>query len=703
MKVIIAEKPSVARSIAAIVGATVKKDGYMEGGGYAVTWAFGHLVGLAMPEAYGFTGFRRENLPILPKEFTIIPRQVREGKEYKADSGALKQLKIIKGLFDRADEIIVATDAGREGELIFRFIYNYVECRTSFRRLWISSLTDRAIREGMQALRPGSDYDNLYLSARARSQADWIVGINASQALSISAGSGAWSLGRVQTPTLAMICSRYLENKDFIPQTYFRLKVHTGTDATAFAVLSADKYDSRGVADQTAAIVKAAGELSVTSVVKKEVRQEPPLLYDLTTLQKDANKRHGFSADKTLTIAQGLYESKFISYPRTGSRYISVDVMEEIPHLIATLRAHPKFGGYIDARPDTRPGTRPVNDAKVTDHHALIITEDPARGLSEDQQLVYDMIAGRMLEAFGEGCVKENTAVTLKAGGVHFVAKGSIMLHPGWRNVFGADREETTDEDLTVLPDLTEGDKPAVRDVEVQERQTKPKPMHTEATLLSAMESAGREIENEEEREAMKDAGIGTPATRAAIIETLFSREYIVREKKTLVPTNKGLTVYLAVHDKKIADVAMTGQWEAALAKIGTGDMDAGAFHRSIEVYASQITAELLDMAFARQDNRQSCPCPKCKSGNVVIFNKVAKCQNEACGLTVWRTIAKKELSDTQLISLLTNGKTGIIKGLISGKTGKPFDAAIAFDADYKTVFDFEQKKGKPGSKRKSK
>ncbi|RHO67071.1 type IA DNA topoisomerase [Parabacteroides sp. AF48-14] len=699
MKVIIAEKPSVARSIAAIVGATVKKDGYMEGGGYAVTWAFGHLVGLAMPEAYGFTGFRRENLPILPKEFTLVPRQVREGKEYKADSGALKQLKIIKGLFDRADEIIVATDAGREGELIFRFIYNYVECHTSFRRLWISSLTDRAIREGMQALRPGSDYDNLYLSARARSQADWIVGINASQALSISAGSGAWSLGRVQTPTLAMICSRYLENKDFIPQTYFRLKVHTGKGATAFAVLSADKYDSRGVADQTAAIVKAAGELTVTSVVKKEVRQEPPLLYDLTTLQKDANKRHGFSADKTLTIAQGLYESKFISYPRTGSRYISADVMEEIPHLIATLRAHPKFGGYIDARP----GTRPVNDAKVTDHHALIITEDPARGLSEDQQLVYDMIAGRMLEAFGEGCVKENTAVTLEAGGVHFVAKGSIMLHPGWRNVFGADREETTDEDLTVLPDLTEGDKPAVRDVEVQERQTKPKPLHTEATLLSAMESAGREIENEEEREAMKDAGIGTPATRAAIIETLFSREYIVREKKTLVPTNKGLTVYLAVRDKKIADVAMTGQWEAALAKIGTGDMDAGAFHRSIEVYASQITAELLDMAFARQDNLQSCPCPKCKSGNVVIFNKVAKCQNEACGLTVWRTIAKKELSDTQLISLLTNGKTGIIKGLISGKTGKPFDAAIAFDADYKTVFDFEQKKGKPGSKRKSK
>lgn len=702
MKVIIAEKPSVARDIAAIVGATSKKDGYIEGNGYAVTWAFGHLVGLAMPEAYGFTGFQRENLPILPAEFTLVPRQVREGKEYKADPGALRQLKVIKDLFARTDEIIEATDAGREGELIFRYIYSYVGCRTPFRRLWISSLTDRAIREGLQTLRPGSDYDNLYLSARARSQADWIVGISASQALSISAGSGAWSLGRVQTPTLAMICSRYLENKDFTPQTYFRLKVHTAKDATAFAVLSADKYDNRSVADQTASTVTTAAELTVTSVVRKEVRQEPPLLYDLTALQKDANKRHGFSADKTLTIAQGLYESKFISYPRTGSRYISADVMEEIPHLVATLRAHPKFGRYIDARPDTRLNTRPVNDAKVTDHHALIITEDPARGLSADQQLIYDMIAGRMLEAFGESCTKENTAVTLDAGGVHFVAKGSIMLHPGWREVFGASQEETADEDITVLPDLTEGEKLAVRDTEVQEKQTKPKPLHSEATLLSAMESAGKEVENEEEREAKKEAGIGTPATRAAIIETLFSREYIVREKKALVPTNKGLTVYLAVRDKKIADVAMTGAWEAALAKIGTGDMDAGTFHRSIEVYAAQITSELLDMAFERQDNRQSCPCPKCHNGNVVIYNKVAKCQNEVCGLTVWRTIAKKELSDTQITSLLMNGKTGVIKGFISSKTGKPFEAAVAFDADYKTVFSFEDKKGKPGSKRKS-
>lgn len=551
MKVCIAEKTSVAKSIAAILGASSRKDGYFEGGGYAVTWAFGHLVGLAMPEAYGITGFRRENLPILPKEFLLVPRQIKEGKEYKPDPGVMKQLNIIKDLFSRASEIIVCTDAGREGELIHRYIYNYLGCTVPCRRLWISSLTDRAIREGFQTLRPGSDYDNLFLSAQARSRADYVVGLNASQALSITAGSGVWSLGRVQTPTLAMICSRYMENKDFTPQTYFRLKAHTAKDATAFAALSEGKYDTRSSADEAAVAIRTAGMLRVTSVERKEVRQEPPLLYDLTALQKDANKQHGFSADKTLSIAQALYEAKSISYPRTGSRYISQDVFEEIPHLVATLRSHPLFGRYIDKRFDTTLNNRPVDDTKVTDHHALIITEDPASGLSEEQQIIYNMVAGRMLEAFGERRINENTTVSLDAGGVHFFARGSITLHPGWREVFGANQEETDGEELTVLPDLTEGDTLTLRDLEIQEKQTKPKPLHTEATLLSAMESAGKECENEEEREAMKEGGIGTPATRAAIIETLFAREYIRREKKILVPTNKGLTVYLAVRDKK--------------------------------------------------------------------------------------------------------------------------------------------------------
>lgn len=703
MKVCIAEKPSVAKSIAAILGASSRKDGYFEGGGYAVTWAFGHLVGLAMPESYGITGFKRENLPILPKEFLLVPRQIKEGKEYKPDPGVMKQLNIIKDLFGRASEIIVCTDAGREGELIHRYIYNYLGCTVPCRRLWISSLTDRAIKDGFQTLRPGSDYDNLFLSAQARSRADYVVGLNASQALSITAGSGVWSLGRVQTPTLAMICSRYMENKDFTPQTYFRLKAHTAKDATAFAVLSEGKYDSGPSADEAATAIRESGTLRVTSVERKEVRQEPPLLYDLTALQKDANRQHGFSADKTLSIAQALYEQRVLSYPRTGSRYISADVFEEIPHLIAMLRSHPLFGRYIDSRFDTTLNNRPMDDTKVTDHHALIITEDPAGGLSEEQQIIYNMVAGRMLEAFGERCIKENTTVTLDAGGVHFVARGSITLHPGWREVFGANQEETDGEELTVLPDLTEGDILTLRDFEVQEKQTKPKPLHTEATLLSAMESAGKECENEEEREAMKEGGIGTPATRAAIIETLFAREYIRREKKNILPTNKGLTVYLAVRDKKIADVAMTGSWELALSKIGTGEMDAGTFYRSIEVYASQITSELLDMPFERKDERQSCPCPKCGNGNVVFYPKVAKCNNESCGLTVFRSIAKKELSDSQLTTLLMNGKTGIIKGFVSSKTDSTFDAAVAFDADYKTVFEFASKKGKGGKRGKSK
>lgn len=702
MKIIIAEKPSVAKSIAVVVGANNKKEGYIEGNGYVVTWAFGHLVGLAMPEHYGIEGFKRENLPILPAKFKLLPRQVKEGKEYKNDPSVMKQLKVIKELFSRGDEIIVATDAGREGELIFRYIFEYIGSSLPFRRLWISSLTDRAIRDGFKTLRPGNDYDNLYASAKARSQADWVVGVNSSQALSLSAGYGVWSLGRVQTPTLAIICSRYLENKEFKPQTYFRLRLHTAKDTTAFAALSVDKFDSRTTVEDVTAQIKAVEIVQVTSVERKEIQQEPPLLYDLTTLQKEANSKHSFSADKTLTIAQALYEAKRISYPRTGSRYISADVLEEIPHRIAMLRSHPLFGAYIDSRFDTTLNTRSVDDSKVTDHHALIITEEPAHELSKDEQIIYDMVAGRMLEAFGERCIKENTAVKLDAGGVHFSCKGSVMLVPGWRAVFNVKDEPNDEDDSTVLPTMVEGDNLSVRDCEIQQKQTKPRPLHTESSLLAAMESCAKEVEDEQESEAMKECGIGTPATRAAIIETLFSREYIVREKKSLVPTNKGLVVYMAVKDKKIADVAMTGQWEQALNKIASGEMDAATFYKGIEVYAAQITTELLGMTFERQDNRPSCPCPKCKSGNVVIYQKVAKCQNENCGLTVWRSIAKKELTDGQLTDLLTSGQTAIIKGFVSSKTGSTFEAAVKFDADYKTVFEFPQKKV-GGKKRRSK
>lgn len=694
MKVIIAEKPSVARDIAAIVGASNRKDGYMEGNGYTVTWAFGHLVGLAMPEQYGITGFQRENLPILPQEFILIPRQIKDGKEYKADPGVLKQLKVIKELFSKCERIIVATDAGREGELIFRHIYNYLECNIPFDRLWISSLTDQAIRGGLNNLHLGSDYNNLYLSAKARSQADWVVGLNASQALSISAGSGVWSLGRVQTPTLAMICSRYLENKDFKPQTYFQLKLHTAKGETQFAGISTEKYSTKQDADTILERIGSTESVSILNVESKQVNQEPPLLYDLTTLQKEANSRYSFSAEKTLSVAQSLYEAKLISYPRTGSRYISEDVFSEIPKLIQQLSSYASFGSYATSLSTQTLNNRSVNGKKVTDHHALIITENIPNSISADQCIIYDMIASRMLEAFSGKCTKENTTISMDVAGALFSTRGSVILVQGWRAVLNAPDEESKDEDSAILPSLSIGEVLPIENIDLLEKQTKPRPLHTEASLLSAMETCGKELTDEAEREALKESGIGTPATRANIIETLFSREYIVREKKSLVPTNKGLVVYLAVRDKKIADVSMTGEWESALNKIAIGKMDAETFHRGIEVYASQITAELLESKIEGVNKRVSGLCPKCKIGQVTIYQKVAKCSREDCGLTVFRTIAKKELTDEQIRDLLIKGKTGLIKGFKS-KENKPFDATLAFDTEYKTVFQFANSKKK--------
>ncbi len=640
MKVIIAEKPSVAQQIAAVVGATARKDGYIEGGGYAVTWAFGHLVGPAMPEAYGIEGFKRENLPILPETFVLEPRRVKSGKEYKPDPGAVKQLAVLKELFSRAERIVVATDAGREGELIFRFIYHYLDCKTPFDRLWISSLTERAIREGLAAIRPGSEYDDLYLSARARCEADWIVGINASQALAIAAGRGAWSLGRVQTPTLALVCGRYLENTSFTPQTYFRLKLHTAKDATAFAVLSTPKYDTKATANEACTAVRGSDGVKVTKVERRNATEQPPLLYDLTALQKEANTRHGFSAEKTLGIAQELYEKKLITYPRTGSRYIPQDVFEEIVLLLASLSGHTGFGHQAADLSCGELNRRSVDGKKVTDHHALLITGHTPAGLAADHAKIYDMIAGRMVEAFSPACLKEITSVRMECAGIPFEVRGTVVTSAGWRKVWG-EPEERTEEDAAALPDLAEGDMLAVRGCDLVEKQTRPRSLHTESSLLAAMETAGKELEDEAEREAMKDSGLGTPATRAAVIETLFSREYIKREKKSLVPTEKGLAVYGIVKDMRIADAAMTGGWELALAKIAIGEMNAFTFRKGIEVYASQITSELLKVQVGSVAGRTGAPCPRC-GGRVTFYPKVAKCENAECGLTVFRTIAKK-------------------------------------------------------------
>ena len=688
----IAEKPSVAKDIARIIGATQRNDGYLSGNGYMVTWAFGHLIQLAMPEAYGVANFRRESLPIIPADFQLIPRQVKAEKGYKADPGVLKQLKVIKEVFDQCDRIIVATDAGREGELIFRYIFHYLSCHKPFVRLWISSLTDRAIREGMENLQPGERYDNLYLAAKSRSEADWLIGINATQALSVAAGQGVFSLGRVQTPTLMMICDRYLENKNFVPTKFWQLKASTASGGIGFTAQSTARWEQQPEAIAALQRVKDAGQFMVKSVERKEAAQEPPLLYDLTTLQKEANTKLNFSADKTLSIAQSLYEKKVMSYPRTGSRYISEDVFEEMPERIALLERYPRFAGYAAGLNGTTLNRRSVNDGKVTDHHALIVTENLPGELSKDERAVYELVAGRMLEAFSGKCVKDITTALLSAGDTGFTVKGAVMKTAGWRAVFS--EQDTEDEDTATLPPLQEGQTLPLSGVDLLEKQTKPKPLHTESSLLSAMENAGRELEDAELKASLKDAGIGTPATRAAIIETLFARQYIVREKKNLVPTDKGLAVYRIVRDKKIADVEMTGMWETALAKIEAGSMDADMFRKGIEVYAAQITAELLSVQLSIA-NGETCSCPKCNNGRILFYPKVAKCSNVDCTLTIFRNKCDKQLTDKQIVELVTKRKTGLIKGF-KGKNGKAFDASLVLDEQFNVAFSFPEKKGKP-------
>ena len=695
MKVIIAEKPSVARQIASIVGATIRKEGYLEGNGYTVTWAFGHLVGLAMPESYGFKGFHKENLPILPEVFRLEPRSTKSGKEYKPDPKVMKQLKIIKELFEQAERIIVATDAGREGELIFRYIYQYLDCNKPFDRLWINSLTDQAIREGLRNIRPGKEYDNLYLSARARSEADWIVGINASQALAIAAGRGVWSLGRVQTPTLALVCQRYLENRDFTAQTFYRLKLHTAKDATAFSALSVDKYASQDEATEHRQDVLESSEVRVIKVESRETMENVPLLYDLTSLQRDANRRHGFPAEKTLNIAQDLYEAKLITYPRTGSRYIPEDLFAQVPALLNSLQLHPEFGRYALELAENSLNRHSVNNAKVTDHHALLITGNVPSKLSAEQSKIYDMIAGRMLEAFSEVCVKGLTSVRIECAGHLFEVRATTIQQAGWRRIWH-ETEETSDEEAAALPTLRENDVLLMRECDLLEKETRPRPLHTENSLLAAMETAGKELDNEAEREAMKDSGLGTPATRAAIIETLISREYIRREKRSLVPTEKGLSVYNIVADKRIADVALTGGWELALAKIATGEMNAFTFKHGIEVFATQITSELLKVQI---QGSAPASCPKC-GAPMAFYPKVARCLNVECQLVIFRTMAGKDLSDEQLKTLIEKGRTGVIKGF-SKKDGDTFEASVALNADFKTEFTFEERKQarKPGYK----
>ena len=683
---IIAEKSSVARDIARVVGAKSKQEGYMEGSGYLVTWAMGHLIALAMPEAYGFSAYKREDLPIRPNPFQLIVRQVRKDKEYISDPAALKQLKVIRSCFDKADRIIVATDAGREGELIFRYIYQHLGCRKPFDRLWISSLTDKAIREGMANLKPGSHYDNLYHSAKARSEADWLVGINASRALSI-ARKGGYSLGRVQTPTLAMVCRRYIENRDFSSVPYWTLSALMEKEGVSLKAIGITDYESEASAQTALATLRSQSRLKVESVARKVTHTSPPLLYDLTALQKEANRRQGFSADKTLSIAQSLYEKKITTYPRTGSRYISEDVFEEVPALLRKI-------GKTLSNPLNRYS---VDNTKITDHHAIIPTGETPLGLSADETTIYQMVVNRFIEAFSPNSEEERMQVRFTDGTNTFTWKACRQISLGWKavqkeQVTDAEKKENDDElVLPSLPDLTEGEVLPLVSAEITEHKTKPKPLYTEATLLSAMENAGKEVEDTESKKAMAECGIGTPATRANIIETLILRDYTRRNKKSIIPTEKGLAVYEIVKDKKIANAEMTGSWELALAAIEAGKMPSDKFAQGINSYVGTICEELLSLS-SEQKSYPVYRCPKCGQQSVGIYAKVAKCRHETCGFHVFREVCSILLSEDNIRDLISSGRTPILKGLTS-KAGKKFNARLVLKDDYTTTFEFEQNK----------
>ena len=680
---IIAEKPSVARDIARIVGANSRQDGYMEGNGYLVTWAMGHLIALAMPETYGFSAYKAEDLPIRPNPFQLVVRQVRKDKEYISDPAALKQLKVIRSCFDKADRIIVATDAGREGELIFRWIYAHLGCRKPFYRLWISSLTDKAIREGMANLKSGNHYDSLYYSAKARSEADWLVGINASRALSI-ARRGGYSLGRVQTPTLAMVCRRYIENRDFSSVPYWKLSALMEKEGVSLKAIGITDYESEASAQTALATLRSQSRLKVESVARKVTHTSPPLLYDLTALQKEANRRHGFSADKTLSIAQSLYEKKITTYPRTGSRYISEDVFEEVPALLHKI-----------GKPLSNPLNRhSVDNAKITDHHAIIPTGETPSGLLADEAILYNMVVTRFIEAFSPDSEEERMQVLFTDGTNTFTWKACRQISLGWKAVQKEVKSDDEEELLATLPNLTEGELLPLLNAEITEHKTKSKPLYTEATLLSAMENAGKEVEDAESKKAMAECGIGTPATRANIIETLILRDYIRRDKKAIIPTEKGLAVYEIVKDKKIANAEMTGSWELALAAIEAGQMPAEKFAKGINSYVGTICQELLALSPQVQKSYPTYRCPKCGQQSVGIYAKVAKCRNEGCDFHVFREICGTLLTEDNIRDLITTGRTPVLNGLTS-KAGKKFNARLVLNEEYTTSFVFENKKGK--------
>lgn len=681
MKVVLAEKPSVARDIARVLGVKEKKDGYIQGRGVAVTWAFGHLGGLADAQDYGFDRWRKQDLPILPQEFKY---------KVSGNDGAKKQFKIIKGLFDQCEEIVVATDAGREGENIFRTIYRLSECKKPFRRLWISSLTEKAIKEGFANLKPGHDYDRIANAAECREKADWAVGINATRALTLEAshGQGVLSVGRVQTPTLAIICQRYLEHEAFNAEDYFLPRLTLDREQIKFRATYVGEKIS--IKEKAQILIDSIGtELNCDSAEKKSTKEGQPLPFDLTSLQSECNKKFGFTADRTLKLAQALYERhKVITYPRTDSRYISDDVFATIPKLIDQVSNISIYSEAARSIDQSKLPKKCVNNEKVSDHHAILPTGKTNYSLDQDETKVFDLVTRYFLAAFMQPCEKEITTYKFLHNEVKFESKGTVIVNPGWRSVIKPEVDKESDDNQS-LPLLSKGDTCKVAKKEVIDKKTKPKPIHTESSLLKAMETCGKEVEEGDLRDALKGSGIGTPATRAAIIEILIRRIYIERKSKKLVPTQKGLSIYKLLKDKDITSPELTGKWEKNLKEIELGKSDPSAFMDDIFDYSRKVVGQMFQVGGKVRHNSLA-TCPKCKEGGIVEGKKAFGCDRwkEGCDFFVYKEMSGKAITQNQLQTLIAKGETGRVKGF-KNKEGKSFEANIKLDENMKPKLDF--------------
>ena len=586
MKLCIAEKPSVARDLAHILGAPLKKEGFFEGNGYWVTWTFGHLCSLKEPEDYNpnWKQWRMEDLPIAPESFGI---------KVMADEGVQRQFKVIQSLVSQCSEVINCGDAGQEGELIQRWVLHLSGCKVPVKRLWISSLTDEAIREGFTKLKDAKEFDNLFAAGNSRAIGDWMLGINGTRLYTKKYGQAKMTLsvGRVQTPTLAMIVHRQLEINAFQSEEYWELK--TKYRDTEF-LCQINRLKSEERAQKGLAYLKEK-PFTITSFEQKEGKEGNPRLYDLTSLQVDGNKRYAFSADETLKHVQNLYEKKLVTYPRVDTTYLSEDLHPKIPNTLRGLRDYTRFTASLLENPILKSKSI-FDNAKVTDHHAIIPTGISPSGISPDEQKIYDLIARRFIAVFYPECKVSNTTVLGQVDQLHFKATGKQILAKGWRIVY-EDLETKTfkkeESEEKVLPLFTEGES-GEHEPFIHKGKTSPPKPYTEATLLRAMETAGKLVEDEEMRELMKENGIGRPSTRSSIIETLFKRRYIEKKKKNLIPTDTGIQLIQTIKNDLLKSPELTGQWEYKLRQMERGNYDPKKFKEELFKMVRSLTDEVI-------------------------------------------------------------------------------------------------------------